>query len=35
VANETKPDSTLTQEFEGVSFPLIEIAPPPVRAGAR
>ncbi|HKI18405.1 MAG TPA: hypothetical protein VKA15_11015, partial [Isosphaeraceae bacterium] len=35
VANETKPDSTLTQEFEGVSFPLIEIAPPSVRAGAR
>jgi WD40 repeat protein len=30
-----RPDSALTQEFEGASFPLIEITPPPVRAGAR
>ena len=30
-----RPVSSLTQEFEGVSFPLIEIALPAVRAGSR
>jgi hypothetical protein len=35
VAGLARTDSALTQEFEGVSFPLIEIAPSPVRAGAR
>src|SRR5262249_55569634 len=34
-AEATRPDAALTQEFEGASFPLIEIAPQPVRAGAR
>ncbi len=33
-ADLARTDSTLTQEFEGVSFPLVEIAPPSVRAGA-
>lgn len=32
-ANPLKSDSAITQDFEGVSFPLIEIAPP--SAGAR
>jgi hypothetical protein len=30
-----RPDSALTQQFEGTSFPLIEIMQPPPPAGAR
>jgi hypothetical protein len=30
-----RPDSALTQQFEGASFPLIEITQPPAGAGAR
>jgi len=34
-ADLARTESTLTQEFEGVSFPLVEIAPPVLPAGAR